>query len=120
MRSTSKTSVRSKKARRARRSPHLSKRSVSPLLGSSFGRKTLLRILHTADWHLGQALHGVSRAHEHALFFSFLETSIEEHEVDALIVAGDVFDVANPSPSALSAYYELLARLRRRFPRLDI
>lgn len=80
----------------------------------------MLRILHTADWHLGQVLHGTSRAYEHARFFTFLEDSIAEHEVDALIIAGDIFDVANPPPSAQAAYYELLARLRRRFPRLDI
>jgi exonuclease SbcD len=80
----------------------------------------LLRILHTADWHLGQVLHGLSRAYEHARFFSFLEESIAEHEVDVLVIAGDVFDVANPPPAAQTTYYELLARLRRRFPRLDI
>lgn len=79
-----------------------------------------LRVLHTADWHLGQSLHGISRASEHAAFFSFLENSIAEHEVDVLVVAGDVFDVANPGPAALSAYYGFLARLRERFPELDI
>lgn len=79
-----------------------------------------LRVLHTADWHLGQSLHGISRASEHAAFFSFLENSIAEHEVDVLVVAGDVFDVANPGPGALSAYYGFLARLRERFPDLDI
>jgi DNA repair protein SbcD/Mre11 len=79
-----------------------------------------LRVLHTADWHLGQVLHGISRAYEHACFFSFLENAIAEHEVDVLVVAGDVFDVANPGPGSLSAYYGLLARLRSRFPELDI
>jgi DNA repair protein SbcD/Mre11 len=79
-----------------------------------------VRILHTADWHLGQALHGVARTHEHARFLAWLERTLEAEDVDALIIAGDVFDTANPGPHAQAMYYELLAGLRRRLPHLEI
>lgn len=79
-----------------------------------------LRLLHTADWHLGQTLHGVSRAYEHEQFLAWLLDRLEEHAVDALIVAGDVFDVASPSSAALTSYYDFLAALRTRLPDLDV
>src|SRR5438874_1830071 len=53
-----------------------------------------LRILHTADWHLGQTLHGVPRTYEHARFLDWLLETIERETSDALIIAGDVFDAA--------------------------
>ena len=69
------------------------------------------RVLHTADWHLGKLLGDLSREEEHARFFEFLlETIVSEH-VDALIVAGDIFDAANPPQSALKQYYEFLSTL---------
>lgn len=79
-----------------------------------------MKILHTADWHLGQTLHGVPRTIEHAAFLSWLLSTLESEEVDALVVAGDVFDSANPSPNAQEAYYGFLAECRRRMPELSI
>lgn len=69
------------------------------------------RVLHTADWHLGKLLGDLSREDEHALFLDFLLKTIVAEEVDALIVAGDVFDSANPPQSALRQYYEFLSKL---------
>lgn len=69
------------------------------------------RVLHTADWHLGKLLGEHSRAEEHALFFRFLLKSIQEQAVDLLIVAGDVFDSANPPQSAEAQYYNFLSEL---------
>jgi exonuclease SbcD len=80
----------------------------------------VLRILHTADWHLGHSLHGHSRAHEHASFLAWLSEVIVAERVDALIIAGDVFDGANPPTAALSMYYEFLANLSRRAPGIDV
>lgn len=71
------------------------------------------RVLHTADWHLGKLLGDLSREEEHARFLGFLLETIIGEEVDALIVAGDVFDSANPPQSALTQYYEFLAKLYR-------
>jgi len=79
-----------------------------------------MRILHTSDWHLGQDFHGVPRDHEHEAFLSWLEAVLEEHGVDALIVAGDVFDSQNPPISAQRQLYRFIAAVRRRCPDLDV
>ncbi|TRX72470.1 exonuclease SbcCD subunit D C-terminal domain-containing protein [Carboxylicivirga sp. M1479] len=70
-----------------------------------------MRILHTSDWHIGQKLHGNDRDEEHELFFNWLIDYINEHEVDVLLVAGDIFDVGFPSNSALKRYYSFLTHL---------
>jgi DNA repair protein SbcD/Mre11 len=80
----------------------------------------MLRLLHTADWHLGHSLHGVDRAPEHAVFLAWLLETLAREEVDALVVAGDVFDAANPPSSALEAWYRFLADAWRTLPRLQI
>ena len=79
-----------------------------------------MRLLHTADWHLGQVLHGFDRTAEHELFLDWLHETIIEEQIDALIVAGDVFDVANPSIRSTKLLYRWVARLRRAAPALDI
>ena len=80
----------------------------------------MYRLLHTADWHLGQSLHGVSRAYEHRRFLDWLLQQIERHAVDGLVVAGDIFDVASPSAAAQAQYFGFLAEARRRYPELDV
>ncbi|STR48405.1 exonuclease SbcD [Klebsiella oxytoca] len=50
-----------------------------------------MRILHTSDWHLGQNFYSKSRAAEHQAFLDWLLASAQEHDVDAIIVAGDIF-----------------------------
>ncbi len=80
----------------------------------------VLRIIHTADWHLGHTLHGVSREYEHERFLSWLLDTLEEELADALVVAGDVFDSANPPAAAQAAFYRFLADARRRCPALDV
>ncbi len=77
------------------------------------------KLCHTSDWHLGHTLHGHSREREHEAFLAFLLDVLESQEVDALILAGDVFDTANPPASAQAMLYRFLADLRRRLPRLD-
>ncbi len=79
-----------------------------------------MRILHTADWHLGQTLHGVSRAYEHARFLEWLLRTIRKQAIDALMIVGDIFDVATPSATAQEQYYQFLAECRRQHPELDI
>ena len=70
-----------------------------------------MKILHTSDWHIGQRLHGNDRDEEHRLFFDWLIEQINTLQVDALLVAGDVFDVGFPSNSALKLYYTFLTSL---------
>ena len=72
-----------------------------------------MRLLHTADWHLGSRFHDRRRAadEEHAL--DQLIALCREREVDAVLHAGDVFDNANPGADEQERYYRSLARLVR-------
>ncbi|MBI3267967.1 MAG: exonuclease subunit SbcD [Planctomycetes bacterium] len=79
-----------------------------------------MRILHTSDWHLGHVLHEVSREREHALFLEWLLALLDEESVDALLVAGDLFDAANPPAEAQRAFFRFVAAARRRRPRLEM
>ena len=72
------------------------------------------RILHTADWHLGKTLNDQSREDEHRMFLEWLLDAIDEHQVDAVLLAGDVFDTANPPQSALAQYYNFVAELFKK------
>ena len=72
------------------------------------------RLLHTADWHLGKLLNDQSRDEEHTQFLAWLLDVVKEREVDAIILAGDVFDSANPPQSALGRYYDFVSALFRR------
>jgi exonuclease SbcD len=80
----------------------------------------VIRVLHTGDWHIGQSLRGYTREREHGLVFARLEAIVVEREVDALVVAGDVFDSQNPSGEAQSQFYRLLLRLHRARPSMTI
>ncbi|MDF1826057.1 MAG: exonuclease SbcCD subunit D C-terminal domain-containing protein [Verrucomicrobiales bacterium] len=70
-----------------------------------------MKILHTADWHLGKLLNDQSRDTEHALFLEWLLTVVKDEGIDAVLVAGDIFDTANPPQSALQRYYDFVSRL---------
>lgn len=70
-----------------------------------------MRVLHTSDWHIGQRLYNRERDDEFSLFFDWLIQKIQELQVDVLIVAGDIFDIAYPSNRALQLYYQTLTRL---------
>ncbi len=72
-----------------------------------------MRILHTSDWHLGVDYIQRSRSEEQQAFLSWLLQLVEERNVDAVIVAGDVFDSGNPPAEAQEAYYRFIAALGR-------
>ncbi|WP_131668963.1 exonuclease SbcCD subunit D C-terminal domain-containing protein [Psychrobacter pygoscelis] len=74
---------------------------------------TPLTILHTSDWHLGRKLYGKNRYEEFAAFLSWLTETIVQHNVDVLIVAGDIFDVMTPTNKAQALYYEFLAQVTK-------
>ncbi len=80
----------------------------------------MLRLLHTSDWHLGHTLYDLPRRHEHERFLAWLGEVLEREAIDALIVAGDVFDGANPPADAQEQFYGFLAKTRARLPALDI
>ena len=72
-----------------------------------------MRILHTADWHIGKKLHSIDLNSDHQHFFNWLIQLIQEKEVDVLIVSGDVFDLANPSSEARKLYYNFLVQITK-------
>jgi exonuclease SbcD len=55
-----------------------------------------MKVLHTSDWHLGRTFHGHGLHADHAAFLSWLLGVAVEHEVDAVLVAGDVYDRSVP------------------------
>ncbi len=70
-----------------------------------------VRVLHSADWHLGKTLAGLTREEEHLRWLEFLLSVIQQSQADVLIIAGDVFDSANPPQSAQERYYTFLSRV---------
>ena len=73
--------------------------------------KSAVRILHTSDWHLGQFFYGKSRYQEHKAFLDWLLTQIKDHHVDALVVAGDIFDTSSPPSYARSLYNQFIVAM---------
>ena len=70
-----------------------------------------LKLLHTSDWHIGRTLYGRKRYEEFEAFLSWLAETIQQNEIDALLVAGDVFDTSAPSNRAQELYYRFLCRV---------
>ncbi|RYF22362.1 MAG: exonuclease subunit SbcD [Comamonadaceae bacterium] len=72
-----------------------------------------MRILHTSDWHLGQHFMGKSRQAEHAALIDWLLVQVDAHAVDAVLIAGDIFDTGTPPSYARELYSELVVKLHR-------
>ena len=70
-----------------------------------------LRLLHTSDWHLGVSTGPASRLEDQRRFLTWLTARIEEREIDALLIAGDVFDTMHPGAEAQRLYFRFLAGL---------
>ncbi|AWT19545.1 exonuclease subunit SbcD [Klebsiella michiganensis] len=79
-----------------------------------------MRILHTSDWHLGQNFYSKSRAAEHQAFLDWLLASAQEHDVDAIIVAGDIFDTGSPPSYARELYNRFVVQLQQTGCRLVV
>jgi exonuclease SbcD len=67
-----------------------------------------MKFLHTGDWHVGRTIRGQSRADEHRAVLAELASVAREHEVDAVLVCGDVFDTAAPAPESEQIVYRAL------------
>ena len=72
-----------------------------------------MRLLHTSDWHLGQNFYSKSRAAEHQAFLDWLLSTATEQQVDAIIVAGDIFDTGSPPSYARELYNRFVVRLQQ-------
>ena len=70
-----------------------------------------MRLLHTSDWHLGRTLHGVDLLDHQVSFLDHLVDVVRAEQVDAVVVAGDVYDRAIPPVEAVTLLSDTLARL---------
>jgi exonuclease SbcD len=79
-----------------------------------------MKILHTADWHIGQLFHEYDRTYEHQQFLNWLVSTLQNERVDILIICGDIFDLSNPSATSVKMFYTFLNRAVRANPDLQI
>ena len=70
-----------------------------------------MKLLHTSDWHVGMTIRGHSRIPEHEAVLTEIVTLADEHSVDLVIVAGDLFETATPTAEAESLVYRTLLQL---------
>jgi exonuclease SbcD len=71
-----------------------------------------MRLLHTSDWHLGRSLHRADLRDAQSAFLDGLVETVRSERVDAVLVAGDVYDRAVPSLDAVELCESALVRLR--------
>lgn len=79
-----------------------------------------MRFIHTSDWHLGHTLKEQDRSEEHAAFLAWLTERIRDEAPDALLIAGDVFDAANPPAHAVRRWYRFLLDAHHAHPTMTI
>jgi exonuclease SbcD len=72
-----------------------------------------MRFLHTSDWHLGRSFHGASLLEEQAAALARIVELAREGEVDAVLIAGDIYDRAIPPAEAVKLFTDTLAQLRQ-------
>ena len=70
----------------------------------------MIRILHTADWHLGKRLADTDRTEDFRQFLDWLLELIEAQRIDVLLLSGDVFDTTMPATDAQRLYYRISIR----------
>ena len=75
-----------------------------------------MKILHTADWHVGKTIQGHSRASEHEAVLAELVELARAEKVDLVLVAGDLFDSTAPTPEAEKIVYRGLLGLSQVAP----
>ena len=79
-----------------------------------------MKILHTADWHIGQLFHEYDRTYEHQQFLDWLVKTLHQEQVDVLLISGDVFDQTNPSAASIKMFYTFLNKAVKINPALQI
>ncbi|SFD14411.1 exonuclease SbcCD subunit D [Clostridium uliginosum] len=79
-----------------------------------------MRILHTADWHLGKNLEGKSRMDEQELFLNDFVDIVEKNNIDLIIIAGDIYDSSNPPARAEKMFYDTLKKLSSNGERITL
>ncbi|MCV9926250.1 exonuclease SbcCD subunit D C-terminal domain-containing protein [Flavobacterium sp. LS1R49] len=79
-----------------------------------------MKILHTADWHIGQLFHEYDRNYEHQQFLDWLVATLQAEQIDLLLISGDVFDISNPAATSIKMFYTFLNRATKVNPNLQI
>jgi DNA repair protein SbcD/Mre11 len=72
-----------------------------------------MKLLHTSDWHLGQSFFTKSRKDEHQAFINWLLAQVAQQQIDAVIIAGDVFDTGTPPSYAREIYNQFVVDLQQ-------
>lgn len=73
----------------------------------------MVRILHTADWHLGKNIAEESREADFRFFIDWLVQFIKKERIDVVLISGDVFDASMPPTWAQDLYYEFLSKVEK-------
>lgn len=73
----------------------------------------MYRLIHTSDWHLGQHFKGQTREREHQQLIGWLLQQVQAHQVDAVLIVGDLFDTVSPPSYARQQYHDLIDRLKQ-------
>ena len=92
----------------------------SPFISTTISKSTIMKILHTSDWHLGHTLHDHDREEEQRDFLSQLVAIIGEECPDAMVVCGDIFDRPQPPLWARELYTETLLQIHDSYPAIQI
>ena len=79
-----------------------------------------MRIIHTADWHLGQEFFQYDRRTEHEHFFDSLCRIVADERPDALVVSGDIYHNATPSNTSMKLFTDNMVRLHNTLPSMEI
>lgn len=79
-----------------------------------------MKILHTADWHIGQLFHEYDRTYEHQKFLNWLVHTLQDEKIDVLLISGDVFDISNPAAASIKMFYSFLNSATKANPNLQI
>jgi exonuclease SbcD len=79
-----------------------------------------MKVLHTADWHIGQLFHEYDRSYEHQQFLNWLVQTLQTEQIDVLIISGDVFDISNPAAASIKMFYSFLNQATKANPTLQI
>lgn len=89
---------------------------------SKRNRGDILKFLHTADWHIGKKLHDFSLVEEQRSTFEQIEQIAKTEKVDAIVIAGDLYDRSVPSEEAVKQLNHMLIQLNLKdgFPLLAI
>ncbi len=75
-----------------------------------------MKILHTSDWHLGDALYNIERTKEHEAFLQQLKEIVSGQKPDVLVISGDVFDSPQPSLAAQRLYNRMMIEIAQSNP----